>query len=234
MSESAEYNPELYERPSVTVDVVIFALSLAQEDLQVLLIRRKQWPYQAQWGLPGGFIQLDESLEQAASRQLEAKTGVTSVYMEQLYTFGALARDPRTRVITVTYFALVPYTSVKTAFARSEGQVAWRSVFDLEELAFDHVEIIEYAYRRLRYKLEYTTVGFELLPNEFTLTELQTAYEIILRESIDKRNFRRKILSAEILEEVGSTSNATEGRPAKLYRYRDNAITEIKARRLFP
>lgn len=234
MSESAEYNPELYERPSVTVDVVIFALSLAQEDLQVLLIRRKQWPYQDQWGLPGGFIQLDESLEQAASRQLEAKTGVTSVYMEQLYTFGALARDPRTRVITVTYFALVPYTSVKAAFARSEGQVAWRSVFDLEELAFDHVEIIEYAYRRLRYKLEYTTVGFELLPNEFTLTELQTAYEIILRESIDKRNFRRKILSAEILEEVGSTSNATEGRPAKLYRYRDNAITEIKARRLFP
>ena len=234
MSESADYNPTLYERPSVTVDVVIFALSLATEDLQVLLIKRKQWPYQDQWSLPGGFIQLDESLEQAASRQLEAKTGVTSVYMEQLYTFGRPTRDIRTRVITVTYFALVPYTSIKTALDRSEGQIAWRSVFNLGELAFDHVEIIEYAYRRLRYKLEYTTVGFELLPNEFTLTELQTAYEIILRESLDKRNFRRKILSAEILEEVGNTSNATEGRPAKLYRYRDNAITEIKARRLFP
>ena len=234
MSKSADYNPTLYERPSVTVDVVIFALSLATEDLQVLLIKRKQWPYQDQWSLPGGFIQLDESLEQAASRQLEAKTGVTSVYMEQLYTFGRPTRDIRTRVITVTYFALVPYTSIKTALDRSEGQIAWRSVFNLGELAFDHVEIIEYAYRRLRYKLEYTTVGFELLPNEFTLTELQTAYEIILRESLDKRNFRRKILSAEILEEVGNTSNATEGRPAKLYRYRDNAITEIKARRLFP
>jgi 8-oxo-dGTP diphosphatase len=154
--------------------------------------------------------------------------------MEQLYTFGDPHRDPRTRVITVAYFALVPYGSIQHRAGDDAAETAWFSVLKLPELAFDHTEILDYALTRLRYKLEYTSVGFELLPDVFTLSELQRAYEIILGESLDKRNFRRKILSAEILEETGKKKKDGEGRPAKLYQYKKDAIAEIKTRRLFP
>lgn len=235
---TAEYNPVTYDpnkfdRPSVTVDVVIFSLSLSDHDLRVLLVRRNQAPHKNCWALPGGFIQIDESLDEAAARQLKRKTGVDDVYLEQLYTFGAVDRDERTRVVTIAYFALVPLQSVETRDDEI-GRTAWFSVYDLPEPAFDHSDIIQYAYQRLRYKLEYTTVGFDLLPNQFTLTELQRAYEIILQEKLDKRNFRRKILQAEILEETGDMFREGEGRPAKLYRYRDGATREVKTRRLFP
>jgi 8-oxo-dGTP diphosphatase len=226
------YDASMYERPSVTVDVVIF--SLAGEDLKVLLIRRGGRPFAGMWAIPGGFIQMDESLEDAAARELEEETGVTNVYMEQLYTFGDPHRDPRTRVITVAYFALVPYGSIQHRAGDDAAETAWFSVLKLPELAFDHTEILDYALTRLRYKLEYTSVGFELLPDVFTLSELQRAYEIILGESLDKRNFRRKILSAEILEETGKKKKDGEGRPAKLYQYKKDAIAEIKTRRLFP
>ena len=227
------YDPSKYERPSVTVDVVIFALE--DDDLQVLLVRRQETPFQGMWAVPGSFVKINESLGDAAVRALGEKTGVHDVYTEQLFTFGEPARDPRTRVITVAYFALVPYTAVSVDVLGGDTAVtAWHSVFDLPELAFDHELILEYALQRLRYKLEYTSVGFQLLPDEFTLTELQKAYEIILSEALDKRNFRRKILSAEILEETGNKKQDGEGRPAKLYRYRDDAIAEVKTRRLFP
>lgn len=226
------YDPSDYERPSVTVDVVIFAL--VDEDLQVLLIRRKYPPYADMWAIPGGFVQMDESLEEAATRELAEETGVTDVYIEQLYTFGAPDRDPRTRVITVAYFALVPYDAIEHRPGDDAAETGWFSVFDLPELAFDHQEILEYALTRLRYKLEYTAVGFELLPDVFTLSELQQAYETILQEELDKRNFRRKILSADILQETGKKKKSGEGRPAKLYRYRQNAVAEVKTRRLFP
>jgi 8-oxo-dGTP diphosphatase len=187
------------------------------------------------WALPGGFVNIDESLEDAAVRELEEETGVTDVYMEQLYTFGEPDRDPRMRVITVAYFALVPHTAVQQHRAGSDAiDTAWFSVLKLPELGFDHHEIITYALQRLRYKLEYTMVGFELLPDEFTLSQLQQAYEITLQESLDKRNFRRKILSAEIIEETGHKRQEGEGRPAKLYRYRQGAVAEVKTRRLFP
>jgi 8-oxo-dGTP diphosphatase len=154
------------------------------------------------------------------------------VYTEQLYTFGQPDRDPRTRVITVAYFALIPYDSV---VLQTEGETAeWFSLKQLPDLAFDHAEILAYALTRLRYKLEYTAVGFQLLPDVFTLSELQKAYEIILDEKLDKRNFRRKILTADILEETGEKKKEGEGRPAKLYRYRKDAIAEVKTRRLFP
>jgi 8-oxo-dGTP diphosphatase len=222
---------EDYPRPSVTVDVIIFTLS--EDDLQVLLIKRGHPPFADMWAIPGGFVGIDESLEGAAMRELEEETGVRDVYLEQLYTFGDIGRDPRGRVITVAYYALVPTDAVQPHAGHDAADARWWSVYDLPPLAFDHAGILTYALQRLRYKLEYTAVGFELLPGAFTLSELQAAYEIILGERLDKRNFRRKILSADVIEETGEYRTG-EGRPAKLYHFRDDAVAEIKARRLFP
>ena len=227
-----DYDPSNYERPSVTVDVVIF--SLVDEDLQVLLIKRKFAPFAGMWAIPGGFVRMAESLEEAATRELEEETGVTNVYMEQLYTFGQPNRDQRTRVITIAYFALVPNDVIQPRPGDDTAETGWFSMFDLPELAFDHRDILEYALTRLRYKLEYTAVGFRLLPDIFTLSELQRAYETILGENLDKRNFRRKILASDILEETGKKKRDGEGRPAKLYNYKEDAIAEVKTRRLFP
>ncbi|HZD11876.1 MAG TPA: NUDIX domain-containing protein [Candidatus Binatia bacterium] len=232
-SNPEQYDPDQYPHPSVTVDVVIF--SLIDEQLKVLLVKRKQWPFQGVWAIPGGFVRMDESLEDAAARELGEETGVNDVFMEQLYTFGDPDRDPRTRVITVAYFAVVPSDAIEHHQAGSDAEAtAWYAMDNLPELAFDHRQILDYALTRLRYKLEYTMVGFELLPDVFTLSELQHAYELILGEELDKRNFRRKILSSEILEETGRKKREGEGRPAQLYRYKENAIAEVKARRLFP
>ncbi len=217
--------------PHVSVDVVIFALR--DEDLQVLLVRRKNWPYEGLWAIPGGYVGPDEALEAAAQRKLEEETGLADVFLEQLYTFGWPDRDPRERTITVAYFAAVPATSIVPCTADDAERVRWWSIYDLPPLAFDHADILQYALTRLRYKLEYTAVGFELLPETFTLTELQTAYEIVLGEELDKRNFRRKILGADVIEATGRYRTG-EGRPAQLYRYRDDAVAEVKARRLFP
>lgn len=225
------YDPSKYERPSVTVDVVMF--SLVQESLKALLVKRQAAPYAGVWAIPGAFVGINESLEDAATRALAEEAGVNDVYTEQLFTFGHPNRDPRTRVITVAYFALVPFESVRQAPER-EADTQWFSITDIPPLAFDHEEILDYALTRLRYKLEYTSVGFQLLPDVFTLSELQKAYEIILGEMLDKRNFRRKILSAEILEETGKKRKEGEGRPAMLYRYREDAVAEVKTRRLFP
>jgi 8-oxo-dGTP diphosphatase len=224
--------PVLADRPAVTVDVVIF--SVRPHDLKALLVRRSAAPFRGRWSLPGGFGRSNESLDDAARRQLQEETDVHDVYLEQLYTFGAPRRDPRGRVISVAYFALV--AADVNANAPDEGvEVSWHPVSELPELAFDHTEILRYALQRLRYKLEYTSVGFELLPNEFSLTELQTAYEIVLGEKLDKRNFRRRILEAGILAETSRYRESEgQGRPARLYRYKKNAVTEVKARRLFP
>ncbi len=228
----ANYDPNEFDRPSVTVDVVIF--SLVHNELQVLLIKRQAAPYADMWAIPGSFVKMDESLEEAAVRALADETGVEDVYTEQLYTFGTPNRDPRTRVITIAYFALVPHDAIHPRAGKDAHETGWFSILQLPQLAFDHAEIVDYAYTRLRYKLEYTSVGFQLLPDVFTLSELQKAYEIILREPLDKRNFRRKILSAEILEETGEKQKEGEGRPAMLYRYREDAVAEVKTRRLFP
>jgi 8-oxo-dGTP diphosphatase len=227
-----KYDPSQYERPSVTIDVVVF--SLAKDDLKVLLVKRQSAPFDGLWAIPGAFVRIDESLEDAATRALAEETGVRDVYTEQLYTFGQPDRDPRLRVITIAYFALVPYDEVRDATGRDTAVTGWFSMYALPSLAFDHDEILHYALTRLRYKLEYTSVGFQLLPDVFTLTELQKAYEIILGEKLDKRNFRRKILSADILEKTEERRKEGEGRPAMLYRYREDAVAEVKTRRLFP
>jgi len=216
---------------TVTVDVVIF--TLRDERLQVLLVRRRHGPHAGMWAIPGGEIRPGETLRDTALRTLEEQTGLVDVYLEQLYTFGDPDRDPQQRLVTVSHFAVVPATDVVPRTTDDADHVSWCSIKDHPKLAFDHAEILHYALKRLRYKLEYTAVGFELLPEEFTLTELQTAYEIVLGEDLDKRNFRRKILSAGVLEPSGGFRSG-EGRPARLYRYRDDAVAEVKARRLFP
>ena len=223
--------PEDHPRPAVTTDVIIF--TLRRGDLQVLLIRRKNPPFQEEWAIPGGFVGIDESLEEAALRELEEETGVRDVYLEQLYTFGDPDRDPRGRTITVAYFALVPAPAIDPRAGSDAVEARWWSMYDLPPLAFDHADILAYALQRLRYKLEYTAAVFELLSQTFSLSDLRAAYEIILGEKLDKRNFRRKILSAEIVKETGEYRTG-EGRPARLYRFRDDAVAEVKARRLFP
>jgi 8-oxo-dGTP diphosphatase len=219
-----------YPKPSVTVDVVI--MTLRGEELQVLLVKREIMPYRGQWAIPGGFVHLDESLEAAARRELCEETGVTDVYLEQLYTFGEPERDPRGRVISVAYIALTPAPLL--AKAGSDAREArWWPMSELPALAFDHDKILQYALTRLRYKIEYSAVGFRLMPEQFTLSELQKAYEIILGEPLDKRNFRRRISEAEVIEPTENFRTG-EGRPAQLFRFRRNAVAEVKARRMFP
>ena len=230
---ATNYDVTKYERPSVTVDVVIF--SILDEMLKALLIKRKRWPYEGEWAIPGGFVQMDESLEQAAYRKLAEETGVagSGVYLEHQYTFGNLDRDRRTGVITVAYFALIGAEKINPQPAGGAGDVGWCSVYDLPPLAFDHADILEYALVRLRYKLEYSAVGFQLLPEKFTLRELQDAYEIVLGARLDKGNFRSKLRKTNVVEMVDGYRD-TGGRPARLYRFREDAVAEIKARRLFP
>lgn len=221
-----------YPRPALTVDVVAFTFK--DNCLQVLLIRRAVEPFRGSWALPGGFVNIDEDLEAAARRELEEETGLQETYLEQLYTYGDPDRDPRGRVVTVAHYALIPAdTTVRTASGSDAAEAQWFPLDDTHKLAFDHEKIITYALRRLRNKLEYTALGFELLPKEFTLSELQRTYEIILGEELDKRNFRRRILEASVIEETPNKRTG-EGRPAQLYRYRDDAVAEVKARRLFP
>jgi 8-oxo-dGTP diphosphatase len=219
------YDVSKYERPSVTVDVLM--MSLRQRDLQILLIKRRSWPYEDMWAIPGGFINMDESLETAAKRELQEETGVQDVYLEQLYTFGDPGRDPRTRVITVVYFALLDSERLQVRAASDVTEVGWFSVYDLPLLAFDHEKIIQYALNRLRGKLEYTTIAFNLLPEQFTLRELQRVYEIILHKKVDKRNFRKKILATGILEDTGAKKMEGTHRPARLYRFNPAAERKL-------
>jgi 8-oxo-dGTP diphosphatase len=216
------YDPSRYERPSVTVDVVIF--TLISQELHVLLVQRSRWPFEGFWAIPGGFINMDESLADAARRELEEETGVRDVYLEQLYTFGDVGRDPRTRVISVAYIALVRADAQKIRASDESTDVRWFPVSTLpEQLAFDHDQVLAYAIGRLRSKLEYTTLAFQLLPEVFSILELKHIYEQILGEELDKGNFYRKIKESELLEETPHTREG-RGRPTRLWRFsRDRA-----------
>lgn len=215
---------QMPEKPSVTVDIILFTIK--DESLKVLLVKRALDPFKDMWAIPGGFILVNESLEDAAKRELLEETNVKDVYLEQLYTFGDPKRDPRTRVITVAYFALVNSEKFELKASTDTKDVKWFSVQILPQLAFDHKKILEYALKRLKAKLEYTTVAFSLLPEEFTLTELQKIYEIIFNKKLDKRNFRKKIKSLELVKETTQYKEAVAHRPPKLYA-RNKKIGEI-------
>jgi len=206
-----------YARPALAVDCVVFGLD--ETDLKVLLIQRRLQPFQHTWALPGGFVRLDETIDEAARRELAEEAGVTDVYLEQLYTFGALARDPRERVVSVAYYALAKLTDHRIRAATDAMGVGWFAPDDLPKLAFDHHEIVSTAHERLRGKVRYAPVGFELLPPRFSLTQLQRLYEIILGKELDKRNFRKKILSMDLLVETDEVEQGVRHRAARLYRF---------------
>lgn len=206
-----------YPRAALAVDCVVFGLD--ETDLKVLLIQRKIPPHQHAWALPGGFVRLDETVEHAARRELEEEAGVTDVFLEQLYTFSALNRDPRERVVTVAHYALAKLSDHRIRAATDAMGVGWFSLDDLPKLAFDHQEIVTAAHERLRGKVRYAPVGFELLPPRFSLTQLQRLYEIILGTDLDKRNFRKKILSMELLVETDEYEQGVRHRAARLYKF---------------
>jgi 8-oxo-dGTP diphosphatase len=204
-----------HPHPAVTTDIVIF--SIDQQQLKLLLVRRKEEPYKDCWALPGGFVNIDEDLEICALRELQEETGVTAVSLEQLYTFGKPDRDPRERVITVAYYALVPIDYLQIRAASDAKEVAWFSLNDLPPLAFDHDVIASMAHEQLASKLNLSTIALQFMPEKFTLSELQTAHEIILGEAVDKRNFRKRILACKCIKEAGGARRNGHHRPARLY-----------------
>ncbi len=204
-----------YEFAVIATDVVIFTVKDGQ--LQVLLIKMKKAPFTGKWAVPGGLVRGNESVEAAALRQLLSKTGVGDVYLEQLYTFGDVGRDPFGRVVSVAYFALIPNAGMKIFTTDEYEDIAWFPVNKLPVLAYDHDKVIKTAVSRLRSKLEYTNVVYSLLPANFTLSELQEAYEVILGRKLDKRNFRKKILSLGLIKKTGKKRLGGVGQPAELF-----------------
>ena len=199
----------------MAVLVVIFTVDDGR--FQVLLIRRSAEPFKDDWSLPGGLLAAGESLHNAAVRKLEEETGVADVFLEQLYTFSNLDGHGS---IAVAYFALVDIAEALLA-QRSEWLPAWFPVADLPPLAFRNDEVIEYALQRLRAKLDYSNVAYSLLPEEFTLSQLQATYEAILGRPLDKRNFRKRVTTLALLEATGRQAGAGRHRPAQLYRFRE-------------
>jgi 8-oxo-dGTP diphosphatase len=217
-----------YARPALTVDVVVFALD--EQDLQVMLIQRDLAPFAGSWALPGGFVRVEETLDEAAARELREETGLAGIFLEQLYTFGAARRDPRERVVTVAYYALVNLAGHAVQASTDARNAAWFSVNDLPKLAFDHREIFDVALERLRAKVRYQPIGFELLPEKFTLRQLQHLYEIILDRPLDKRNFRKKVLGMGIIKETNEIETDVAHRAARLFRFDKKAYDRLTKR----
>jgi 8-oxo-dGTP diphosphatase len=214
-----------HPRPALTVDCVVFGLD--DGDLKVLLIERAFPPFEGRWALPGGFVNVDEDLEMAARRELEEETGVARVFLEQLYTFGGVDRDPRERVVRVAYYALVKLSDHRIKAATDARSAAWFAAADLPTLAFDHDQIVATALQRLKGKVRYQPIGFELLPPKFTLSQLQRLYEVVLETPLDKRNFRKKILGMELLEELDEIEQDVAHRAARLYRFDKSKYREL-------
>lgn len=206
-----------FERPALSVDIVVFALD--EEALQVMLVERDIKPFVGQWALPGGFVRVDETLDEAARRELEEETGLKNIFLEQLYTFGDVKRDPRERVVTVAYYALVNLVGHDVHASTDVRNAAWFSVNELPDLAFDHATILAAAHERLKGKVRYQPIGFELLPEKFTLRQLQHMYEVILDRPLDKRNFRKKVLGMQIVTDTKEIEKDVAHRAARLYRF---------------
>ena len=206
-----------YPRPALTVDCVVFGFDGGE--LKVLLIQRDLAPFRGKWALPGGFVQMDETIDESARRELQEETGLTDVFLEQLYTFGDPKRDPRERVVSVAYYALVALDKHVPRSGSDASNAAWFCVSDLPSLAFDHDAIVATAIARLKGKVRYQPIGFELLPAKFTLSQLQRLYETVLERELDKRNFRKKILGMGLLVELDEIEQDVAHRAARLYRF---------------
>jgi 8-oxo-dGTP diphosphatase len=217
-----------YPRAALTVDCVVFGFD--QAELKVLLIKRGIAPFKGKWALPGGFVRVDETVDEAARRELAEETNLHGVFLEQLYTFGTINRDPRERVVTVAYFALVALAEHPATGATDASEAAWHPVAGLPALAFDHAEVLETAIQRLRSKVRYEPIGFELLPEKFTLSQLQHLYEAVLQTSLDKRNFRKKILAMGLLVPLKERTRSGAHRPAQLFRFDAKKYTALKKR----
>ncbi len=215
-----------YPRPALTVDCVVFGFD--DGELKVLLIQRALEPFKGRWALPGGFVRVDETLDTAARRELEEETGLEKVYLEQLCTFGSLGRDPRERVVSVAYFALVKLADHATRAATDAADAQWFPVSKMPRLAFDHAEIVSAALARLKGKVRYQPVGFELLPPKFTLSQLQHLYEAALETELDKRNFRKKVLGFGLLVPLKETRMDGRHRPAQLFAFDPDRYEKLK------
>lgn len=212
-------NLNKFEKPSVTVDIIIFTIK--NKELKVLLVKRKLEPFKGKWATAGGFVRINDSLEEAAKRELKDETGVKDIYLEQLYTYGNPKRDPRGRVITVSYIALINSDKIKLKPDTDVSDAKWFSINKIPPLAFDHKKILDYALQRLKWKFEYTAIAFSLLPKKFAMSNLQEIYEIVFSKKFDKRNFSKKIISLNILKEEGINKDVSH-RPPMTYSLKKN------------
>ncbi|MBS1812791.1 MAG: NUDIX hydrolase [Acidobacteria bacterium] len=216
-----------FERPGLTVDGVIFGLDFEEETLKVVLVERDVEPFEGMWALPGGFVRNGESLEDAALRELREETGIKDVFLEQLYTFGKPNRDPRGWVVSVAYYALVAPDQHHLLATTDARRAEWFPVNKLPKLAFDHAEVLQTALQRLRGKLTYAPIGFELLPDKFSIRQLQTLYEIVLGQKLDNRNFRKKIFSLDVLKELNEIQTGVAHRAARLYKFDERKYKQL-------
>ena len=219
-----------YPRAALTVDGVVFGFDGGE--LKVLLIQRGLEPFKGKWALPGGFVRVDETLDDAARRELVEETGLANVFLEQLYTFGTVKRDPRERVVSVAYYALVKLSDHKAKAATDAAEAKWFPVSQLPKLSFDHADIVALALTRLQGKVRYQPIGFELLPPKFTLSDLQHLYEAILGAELDKRNFRKKVLGFGLLVPLNETQMAGRHRPAQLFRFDADKYEKLRRKGL--
>src|SRR2546427_7506933 len=219
-----------YPRAALTVDCVVFGFD--EGALKVLLIQRGLEPFKGRWALPGGFVRVDETLDAAARRELHEEAGLTNVFLEQLYTFGAVDRDPRERVVSVAYYALVKLSEHEAKAATDAANARWFASSRVPKLAFDHAEILSMALARLKGKVRYQPIGFELLAPKFTLSQLQHLYEAVLETEIDKRNFRKKVLSFGLLAPLKESRMVGRHRPAQVFRFATDKYEKLKRRGL--
>ncbi|MBL0912815.1 MAG: NUDIX hydrolase [Bacteroidia bacterium] len=214
-----------YERPALATDCVIFGFDGAE--LKLLLLQREKAPFRDTWALPGGFVYMHETTEAAAKRILLEKAGIRNVFIEQLYTFSEIDRDPRERIVSVAYFALVSTTQFRLIAGRDTIQAGWHPISALPQLGFDHRNIVSLAVDRLRGKVRYQPVGFELLDEKFTLSQLQALYEAILQNPVDKRNFRKKLLGMGLLKQLDEKEQNVPRKAAFYYSFDKKAYKEL-------
>jgi 8-oxo-dGTP diphosphatase len=214
-----------HPRPAITTDCVIFGFDGGE--LKLLLVERQNEPFKNKWALPGGFVFISETTEACAKRILLEKTGIKNVFIEQLYTFSDVDRDPRERIITVSYFALVNKHQYKLLAGRDTVKAEWFKISTLPKLAFDHAKIVKAAIQRLKGKVSYQPIGFELLDQKFTLSQLQALYEAVLEISIDKRNFRKKILGMNLLIALDEKEKNVAHKAARFYKFDKKAYQEL-------